>query len=1088
MLLRFIGLIFILTCFYKPVNAQFYNGIQSEFGKNRVQYNKFLWSFYKFNNYEVYFHIGGQEIAQYVSKVASNHIAFVENKFDSKISSKIQFIVFNNLNDLKQSNLGLETFEELNIGGNTQILGNKVFLYFNGDHNDLERQILLGITRLKLNELLYGTDVIDFVKSSHLTSYPEWFTEGLISYIANDWTPEIDNYVKDGILNGNFSKLNILKGNDAKYAGHSVFKYIETVYDKDIIKNIIYFSRITQNIENSFVYIIGLNYKKLIFNWLEFYDKTYFLNNEKSEKPNGEPITKFKNDVYLGQVKSNFNNKNIAYVVNNQGRYKVFIVDTKSNKKHCIIRAGYRFEDYPDYSYPLLAWNPDGKILAIVRYKKGKFLLHRYNIKDKKLITNELFYIDNVQSFSFSKDGLSLIMSCVQNGRSDIFIYHFSGNAFDKITNDIYDDKDPVFIDNDKYIIFSSNRENDTLGLPATKNSLFKSKYDLFIYDLKNYDNILRRITNTENIDEFCPKPYDNSYFYFLSNENGVNNRFLAKIDSSISFVDTTIHYNYFAHKFPITNYSRNIIDYEINTENNICYQTFYFDRKFKCFKDSLTTPSEQKPISLTQPYVFKEPIIAKPKDKDSVAFIDENKDEGKERLSVVYYESYDVFADNTTIIGSDSINSIDSTAINENDSTLSIAEIDSSKLQFILPTQRVYETTYYPNKIVTQLENNYLWSSYQSFTGGGGDFFNLGMNGLFKLGVADLFEDYRIVGGVRLAGNLKGNEYLLYFEDLKKRLDKRFVFHKQTFNNTYQDYLYRVFLHEFSFQTKWALDRVISFRGTLTYRNDRTVFTSSDIYSLITPNLLENWVGATVQFVYDNSKNISTNIYNGTRYKLFFEYNRQLDLANTSFYNFGFDYRNYKKIYREFIFANRLAGGHSLGDKKLIYYMGSVDNWLNLGKTPTFNNNIPIDYSQNYAFQTLITNLRGFSQNVRNGNSFMVLNSELRLPLLLVFSNKPISSSFFNNFQVIAFGDFGSSWNGISPFDEKNKQYREVVVQGPPLKVTRITPMSTFVAGYGFGLRSKLFGYFVRADLAWGVADGVKYKPVFYLSFSLDF
>jgi len=36
--------------------------------------------------------------------------------------------------------------------------------------------------------------------------------------------------------------------------------------------------------------------------------------------------------------------------------------------------------------------------------------------------------------------------------------------------------------------------------------------------------------------------------------------------------------------------------------------------------------------------------------------------------------------------------------------------------------------------------------------------------------------------------------------------------------------------------------------------------------------------------------------------------------------------------------------------------------------------------------------------------------------------------------------------------------------------------------------MRTTLLGYFVRADWAWGVEDGVsKKRPIFYLSLSLD-
>ena len=44
-------------------------------------------------------------------------------------------------------------------------------------------------------------------------------------------------------------------------------------------------------------------------------------------------------------------------------------------------------------------------------------------------------------------------------------------------------------------------------------------------------------------------------------------------------------------------------------------------------------------------------------------------------------------------------------------------------------------------------------------------------------------------------------------------------------------------------------------------------------------------------------------------------------------------------------------------------------------------------------------------------------------------------------------------------------------------------------VGGVGVGLRTSVFGYFVRGDMAWGIEDGhFSQKPRFYLSFNLDF
>jgi hypothetical protein len=130
---------------------------------------------------------------------------------------------------------------------------------------------------------------------------------------------------------------------------------------------------------------------------------------------------------------------------------------------------------------------------------------------------------------------------------------------------------------------------------------------------------------------------------------------------------------------------------------------------------------------------------------------------------------------------------------------------------------------------------------------------------------------------------------------------------------------------------------------------------------------------------------------------------------------------------------------------------------------------------------------MRGFSQNIRNGNSFAVLNSELRFPFIRYFANRPISNDFIANLQAIGFADIGSAWTGFLPFSEENAYNSEVIDQ-PPVLVIIDHNKNPFVFGYGFGLRSRLFGYFVRADWAWGVDTNVILPRLFYLSLSLDF
>jgi hypothetical protein len=216
---------------------------------------------------------------------------------------------------------------------------------------------------------------------------------------------------------------------------------------------------------------------------------------------------------------------------------------------------------------------------------------------------------------------------------------------------------------------------------------------------------------------------------------------------------------------------------------------------------------------------------------------------------------------------------------------------------------------------------------------------------------------------------------------------------------------------------------------------------------------------------------------------KVFGEYYRQIDAKVSGMTALGTDIRYYKKIHREIVWANRFAAGTSIGQEKIIYYLGSTDNWI----SPNFNYKTAIDYSQNYYFQTLATNLRGFDQNIRNGNSFAVINSEIRIPVFRYLLNRPLKSDFIRNFQVIGFGDLGTAWTGWSPYASDSPLNNETIVS-QPFVITLTKQKDPIVGGYGFGLRSRLLGYFLRADWAWGVEDRVIKGRKFYFSLGLDF
>ena len=94
---------------------------------------------------------------------------------------------------------------------------------------------------------------------------------------------------------------------------------------------------------------------------------------------------------------------------------------------------------------------------------------------------------------------------------------------------------------------------------------------------------------------------------------------------------------------------------------------------------------------------------------------------------------------------------------------------------------------------------------------------------------------------------------------------------------------------------------------------------------------------------------------------------------------------------------------------------------------------------------------MRGFQQNIRNGNSFMVLNSEFRVPIFSSFSRKILTPSLEKPSSSCIFCDIGSAWEGPSPFGKDNPLYQQTLTNAVSEVRLDINKFPV-VVGYGLG------------------------------------
>jgi hypothetical protein len=398
----------------------------------------------------------------------------------------------------------------------------------------------------------------------------------------------------------------------------------------------------------------------------------------------------------------------------------------------------------------------------------------------------------------------------------------------------------------------------------------------------------------------------------------------------------------------------------------------------------------------------------------------------------------------------------------------------------------RNYDVQYFINSMVAQADFSYLnASSYQQFVKSKQPLYlNPGLNAMLMVSIRDLMEDYRMTGGVRLSATLNNIEFLYSYEYLKKRLDRQLVLHYQSLKSFDGRYDIRQQNINMYYVLKYPFDRVNSLHTTAALRYNRYDTRSIDDISLKKAPDHRLWLGAKAEYIIDNTREMAVNLRRGFRGKFFAEYFCTPDKNFNNMAVFGLDMRHYAKLHRTLVWANRLGASTSAGKNRLIYYMGGVDNWI----FPKFNRGINIDTSVNYTFQTLATNMRGFTQNIRNGTNFFVLNSELRFQIIQCLARKPLRSEFLQSVQLVFFGDMGTAWVGLHPYLDNNALFTNTVQVGD-ISVTIKKQTEPIVGGFGGGIHCQVFGYFIRLDYAHGVENyKITKKGVWYLSFNLDF
>ena len=1062
-----------------------------QFGKNRIQYKFFDWEYYYSDNFEVYYYQGGEELAKRSIEYLESEFSRITETIGYPPYSKTRVFLYSSIADKQQSNVGVQG-KDFTVGGQTNFVKSQVEIAYSGDYASFRKKLVYGVSDMLIQEMLFGGNIAEMFQTIFSAPIPRWFTSGISAYIAYGWDKDSDDVVREYVQNNLTDKFVRLSPEANVLIGQSIWNFIVQRYGQRSVANILNLARIIRNEENSIGRTLGLPFDRFMSEWRGYYSNIQTTLLETYVVPDRTHVVSGKNNRSASYTSIQFSPDGnlLAYAAMDRGKYNVNVINLANGKEITLFKGGIKLLNQEiDTELPLISW-ADETTLGVVTNEQGRNTLTIKRVGSRGQQQIQIPRLSRIQSFNFKYKGRLAVLTGDLDGKSDVFIYNINRSQIRRVTNDNFDDRDASFIPETNTIVFSSNRNNDSIQAvgPLKLEDSELHKFNVYEYDLETLDSTYTRLTNALAMDRL-PLAVDLDQVFYVSDQQGINNLYRYSIADSISSQVTGFIYGI---KSYTIDYKNNRIAYvsTVDSKDAVLLETFSPNQ-------SLFTPitprRAQETTKILAEIRRKRLLDNQATGTDSITDVGETiqrvltppSERNEVREGAINTEKYEFETQSKVDTRNYKFERPTQNQPAENRSFLSIYQ--NSTVENKVRGPEAYENRFTTNNVVT----TFVIDEIRSFSQ------------LMEIQMNDFLENHRFYGGLLIPYNFNsGFDAFGEYQYLKYRVDLHAKYMRKSIQREDPFFRQRTNLNRFEIGAALPASPYLRFEVSPFYTQTQ--------YLDLNPNLLvpnpqpnivaerkNNYYGVKAALVYDNSFVAGTNIHEGTRAKVVFEAYNGIS-GTAGFNNIEIDVRHYQRLAKGVYAAARIFYGSFFGDAPKRYLLGGVDNWA-FNKTQTTGDETdPLllqdllndsNFDNSDLVFTRFTNLRGYDYNTFQGRNVLTFSGELRFPVSQVLNNKESRSNFLRNLQFIGFYDIGSSWDDLSPFREQNNlNIEEIEPEGSPFSAVINNFNNPWLQSTGVGVRTMLFGFFSRLDFSWPIQNFEVQSPRLQVSIGYDF
>jgi WD40 repeat protein len=519
--LRVVALLVVLAIVSESTHAQFY-----WFGRNKVQYTDFDWQVMQTDNFDIYYYSEMQDLAERGAYIAEESFKLLEDKFNHTISNRTPLIFYSSHLHFQETNVTPGFIPE-GVGGFFEFIKGRVVIPFNGSLAQFEHVIRHELVHVFMTSKL--AQVLRDRRKPADRLPPLWFVEGLAEYWSTEWDTQADMMLRDAVLNDyivGLSNIERYYGSFLMYKlGQNAVQFIAEEFGGEAVLLLLENFWRSNSFSDVMKETIGLNYREFDERWLYHLKKKYYPLMADSDHPSRISEKIITDGYNATPVFTEINGKPEVYFVGNHTGYtSLFRLNLdEEDPMPTVVIKGERssiFESVRIFENSIHISRQG--ILAFVTKSGESDVVHLYDIKSnfrvETLRFNDLVMLN---SPNWSPEGTQLVFAGVDiNGYRDLYVYTVEDKELYRLTDDIYDDRDPAWSPKGDVIVFSSDR------------SLYgrHGYYNLFRYEIESGE--ITALTNGRRNYRSPSWSPDGKWLVFVSDRNGVRNIWSMEMES----------------------------------------------------------------------------------------------------------------------------------------------------------------------------------------------------------------------------------------------------------------------------------------------------------------------------------------------------------------------------------------------------------------------------------------------------------------------------------------------------------------------------------------------------------------------------